>query len=93
MDYAKLMESLKGLISEKTDPEDAEKISGIVKEVEEAKKEHDDMLIKHEELRQKYITALKNSAFNDTPKDDPQEQKPMTLEECIEKVIAERKDK
>ena len=93
MDYAKLMESLKGLINENTDPADAEKISGIVKEVEEAKKEHEDTLIKHEELRQKYIKALQNSAFSDSPKDDSQEKKPMTFEECVEKVIAQRKDK
>ena len=93
MDYAKILESLKGLISENTSPEEAEKISGVVKEVEEAKKEHEDTLIKHEELRQKYIKALQNSAFSENPKEDPQEKKPMTFEECVEKVIAQRKDK
>lgn len=92
MDYAKILESLKGLISENTSPEEAEKISGVVKEVEEAKKEHEDTLIQHEELRQKYIKALQNSAFSDQPKEDSQD-KPITLEECIEKVIAQRKDR
>lgn len=92
MDYAKILESLKGLISENTSPEEAEKISGVVKEVEEAKKEHEDTLIQHEELRQKYIKALQNSAFSDKPKEDSQD-KPITLEECIEKVIAQRKDR
>ena len=93
MDYAKILESLKGLISENTSPEEAEKISGVVKEVEQAKQEHEDTLIKHEELRQKYIKALQNSAFSETPKEDPPEKKPMTFEECVEKVIAQRKDK
>ena len=93
MDYAKILESLKGLISENTSPEEAEKISGVVKEVEEAKKEHEDTLIKHEELRQKYIKALQNSAFSEDPKENPQEKKSMTFEECVEKVIAQRKDK
>ena len=93
MDYAKILESLKGLISENTSPEEAEKISGVVKEVEAAKKEHEDTLIQHEELRQKYIKALQNSAFIDKPKEDSQEDKPITLEECIEKVIAQRKDR
>ena len=92
MDYAKILESLKGLISENTSPEEAEKISGVVKEVEEAKKEHEDTLIQHEELRQKYIKALQNSAFSEKPKEDSQD-KPITLEECIEKVIAQRKDR
>lgn len=92
MDYAKILESLKGLISENTSPEEAEKISGVVKEVEEAKKEHEDTLIQHEELRQKYIKALQNSAFSDKPKEDSQD-KPMTFEECVEKVIAQRKDR
>ena len=92
MDYAKILESLKGLISENTSPEEAEKISGVVKEVEAAKKEHEDTLIQHEELRQKYIKALQNSAFSDKPKEDSQD-KPMTFEECVEKVIAQRKDR
>ena len=92
MDYAKILESLKGLISENTSPEEAEKISCVVKEVEEAKKEHEDSLIQHEELRQKYIKALQNSAFSDKPKEDSQD-KPITLEECLEKVIAQRKDR
>ena len=91
MDYAKIIESLKGLITENTSTEDAEKIGQVAKEIEEAKIEHEDTLIKHEELRQKYIKAIQNSAFKDDPKDNPQPEKPATFEECVEQVIAERK--
>lgn len=91
--YAKIIESLKGLITENTSAEEAEKIAGIVKDVEAAKQESDDLLIKHEELRQKYITALKQTAFNNDPKPNPDDDKPKTLEECIEEVIEKRDDK
>ena len=91
MDYAKILESLKGLITENTSTEDAEKIGQVAKEIEEAKTEHEDTLIKHEELRQKYIKAIQNSTFKDDPKDNPQQTQPLTLEECVKQVIAERK--
>ena len=91
--YAKILESLKGLITENTSAEEAEKIAGIVKDVEAAKQESDDLLIKHEELRQKYITALKQAAFSNDPKPNPDDDKPKTLEECIEEVIEKRDDK
>ena len=91
MSYAKILESLKGLITENTSPEQAEQIATIVKDVEAAQKESDDLLIKHEELRQKYITALKQTAFNENPKENPTDETPKTLEECVEEVIKERK--
>ena len=91
MDYAKILESLKGLITENTSTEDAEKIGQIANEIEEAKTEHEDTVIKHEELRQKYIKAIQNSAFKDDPRDNPQQTQPLTLEECVKQVIAERK--
>lgn len=93
MSYAKILESLKGLITENTSPEQAAQIATIVKDVEAAQKESDDLLIKHEELRQKYITALKQTAFNDEPKPNPDDDKPKSLEKCIEEVIEKRNDK
>ena len=91
MDYAKIIESMKGLITENTSVEQASAISEVVKELEGAKKEHEDTLIKHEELRQKYIKALQNSAFNDPNAANSQNDTPKTLEECIQDVIAKRK--
>ena len=80
MSYAKILESLKGLITENTSPEQAEQIATIVKDVEAVQKESDDLLIKHEELRQKYITALKQTAFNENPKENTTDETPKTLE-------------
>ena len=93
MDYAKIIEGLKGLINEKTSPEDAEKIANISKEVEGAKKEHEDTLIKHEELREKYVKALQQSVFNDKPNNPQSEDKPKTFEECVNEVLAKRDNK
>lgn len=90
MDYAKILESIKGLITDETSEEQASKISEVVKEIESAKKEHEDTLIKNEELRQKYIKALQQSAFND-PKEKSDNDKPKTLEDCVAEVIAKRK--
>ena len=55
----------------------------------QAKTENDDIIIKHEELRQKYILALTQSTFKDngTPKEE-QESRPKTLDECIAEQIA-----
>ena len=84
MDYAKILESLRGLIKEDSSPEQVEQITSIVKDIESAKTENDDLIIKHEELRQKYILALTQSTFKDngTPKEE-QESHPKTLDECI----------
>ena len=65
MDYAKILESLRGLIKEDSSPEQVEQITSIVKDIESAKTENDDLIIKHEELRQKYILALTQSTFKD----------------------------
>lgn len=87
MDYAKIIESLKGLIRDDTSAEDIEKITGAVKDIEAAKTEKDDLVIKHEELRQKYIKALTQSAFKDESSQE-QEAQPKTLEECIAEQMA-----
>lgn len=89
MDYAKILESLKGLIREDSSPEQVEQITNIVRDIESAKTENDDLIIKHEELRQKYIKALTQSTFKDsgtTP--EQQESRPKTLDECIAEQIA-----
>ena len=90
MDWNKLKEGLKGLITDSTSTEDVEKITRLAKDVESAEAESNDMLQKHEELRAKYIEAVKNTTFNDKPKDEnPQ---PKSLEECIQEVVTKRKD-
>ena len=49
------------------------------------------MIQKHEELRKKYVEAIKNTSFTEKPKEEnPQ---PKTLEECIQEEISKRKEK
>ena len=91
MDYAKIIESLKGLISDDSTPEQVEKITGVVKDIESAKTENDDLIIKHEELRQKYIKALTQSTFKDDNKNPQQENpQPKTFEECVAEQLAKK---
>ena len=91
MDWNKIKEGLKALITDSTSTEDVEKIARLSKDVEEAEKESNDMIQKHEELRNKYVEAIKNTSFNEKPKEDnPQ---PKSLEDCIQEQIAKRKEK
>lgn len=90
MDYAKILEGLKSLVNEKTTPEEAQKIADISKQVETAKSENDDLLVKHEELRGKYVEALKQSVFSQNPQESHKEEKPKTFEECVNEVISKR---
>ena len=92
MDYKKLKETLKGLIKENTTQEDTELIANIVNQIDEAEKESNELLEKHEDLRQKYINAVRNSVCGGNPK-EKEDDTPKTLEECIENVINERKEK
>lgn len=89
MDYAKIIESLKGLISDDSTPEQVEKITGVVKDIESAKTENDDLIIKHEELRQKYIKALTQSTFKDDNKSPREETpQPKSFEDCVAEQLA-----
>lgn len=87
MDYAKIIESLKGLINDDSTPEQVEKITGVVKDIESAKTENDDLIIKHEELRQKYIKALTQSTFKEENK-SPETPQPKSFEECVAEQLA-----
>lgn len=90
MDYAKIIESLKGLIKDDSTPEQVEAITNIVRDVESAKTETDDLIIKHEELRQKYIKSLTQSTFKDSTPEQPTESKPKTFEECVAEQLAKQ---
>ena len=90
MDWAKLREGLKSLITDDMSTEDVSKVTSIVKDLEVAESESNDLLQKHEDLRKKYIEAIKETTFKEKPKEDnPQ---PKTLEECIQEVVDKRKD-
>lgn len=69
MTYKEIKEALKGLINENTSEADVEKIGNIANEIDKAEEEHNELLTKNETLREKYINAVRNSAFNDEPKE------------------------
>ena len=90
MDFAKIRELLKSLVSDSLPTEEVEKIGGIVQEVDNAEKEFNEFVEGHENLRKKYIEAVKNSTFKEAPKDE--EEKPKSLEDCLQEQIAKRKE-
>lgn len=90
MDFAKIRELIKGLVNDNLPTEEVEKIGAVVQEVDNAEKEFNDFVEKHDDLRKKYIEAVKQSTFNDKPKDE-EPSEPKSFEECIKAVIDERK--
>ena len=81
---------MKGLVNDSTSTEEIEKIGGITQEIDNAKKEYDTLITKHEELRQKYVKAITDTSFRGQPtEDNPQ---PKSLEDCMQEIIDNRKD-
>ena len=83
MDFTKIETLLKEFVTEKTTPEEAEKIAKINAELGNIKNEAVSFAEKHEELRQKYVKAVMNSTFKEEPSDEKEEPQGKTLEQCI----------
>ena len=92
MDFQKVRELLKGLITNSTPTEDVEKIGKISGEIDNLEKEEQDFIAKHEDLRKKYIEVIKDTNFKGVPKEDDNPE-PKTLEECFQEQINKRKEK
>ena len=90
MDFTKIRELLKGLVNDSLPTEEVEKIGAVVQELDNAENEFNEFVVKHDDLRKKYIEAVKNSTFKDAPKET--NETPKTLEDSIQEVIANRKD-
>ena len=88
MDFIKIKELLKGLITESTSTEEAEKVGAITQEVDNAEREYAGFVEKHEELRKKYIDVIKDTSFKEKPKEENPD--PKSLEDCIQEQIAKR---
>lgn len=90
-DFNKVRKLLKDLITDSASTELVEQVGAISNELDNAEKEEQDFIQKHEELRKKYIQVIKDSNFKGAPteEDNPQ---PKTLEECFAEEIAKRKD-
>lgn len=89
MDFNQIKELLKGLITENTPTEDVQKIGAISQELDNKEKEVADLLQKQDDLRKKYIEAVKDTSFMQKPKDE--ESQPKSLEDCIQEEISKRK--
>ena len=88
MDLSKIKEMLKGLINDTTPTEDVEKVGAICQELDNAESEFTDLVTKQEDLRKKYIEAIKDTSFKQKPKEEnPQ---PKSLEDCIQAEIEKR---
>lgn len=82
--FKTLREGLKSLINDKTSPEQAELIGKISAQNDINEKEFNELVASKDDLRKKYVEAVKNSSFKEEPtpgvKGDP---KSKTFEECI----------
>ena len=94
MDFSKIRNLVKSLVNDNTSTEEAEKIGKISGEIDNLEHEETELVTKHEELRVKYIEAIKNSSFTGEPKEDKTDDqpKPKSFEDCVNDVIANRKD-
>lgn len=66
--FEKIREAIKSAFEGDITPEQAEKLGRINSVVDEAEKEDNDFIAKHEELRTKYINAIKENSFAGEPK-------------------------
>ena len=91
MDYATIREMLKGLITDSTPTEVVEGIGKVSGAIDEVEKQEGELIKSHEELRRKYIEAIKQTSFREAPKEESEPQ-PKSLEECFAEEIAKRKE-
>lgn len=91
MDYKGLIDGLKGLINDKTAPEEAEKIGSLIAGAEQLESDNAKTTTAYENMRTKYIESIKNGSVS-TEADDPigKEPKTKTFEECVEEQINKR---
>lgn len=90
MTYAELKQHINSLITDSTTTEQAEQIGKLLSNVDDLEKEHNAIVQSKAELNKKYVEAIKNNsfAFTEQPK---AENKPLTIDECLEAVIKQRK--
>ena len=91
MDYKGLIDGLKGLINDKTAPEDAEKIGSLISGAEQLQSDHAKTTEAYENMRIKYIDSIKKGGVS-TDEDNPigNEPKPKSFEDCVQEQIDKR---
>lgn len=91
MDYKGLIEGLRGMINDKTKPEDAEKIGTLIAGAEQLEADHSQTLNSYEDLRLKYIESIKTSSISRSVEAPiPEEVKPKSFEQCVQDQIDKR---
>ena len=90
MTHQELKNKINGLITDKTTTEEAEAIATILKNVDELANEYEGITQKLADTNKKYVSAIKNNSFA-IDEQAAKEEKALTIEECIEKVLAQRK--
>lgn len=83
-----LRTALSSLITDKTSVEDAEKIGGLNKLVDDIEKEEASLIESHDNLKKKYIEAVKNTSFPIDPKENHKEESEnKSFEEILQEKI------
>ena len=88
------IEEAKAILKEMITPENADKISQVVANLDEANEENENLAKQHGELKDKYVDAVSRMTFRENPKDDivPEHK---TIDEImtanLEKVVNARK--
>lgn len=91
MDYKKIQSELKALINDNTSPEVAESIGKIGGMVEDAENEFNALVESKNDLRKKYVEAVKNSSFGGEPQPEVEKPKtPKTFEDCVNDVSSQK---
>lgn len=91
MDYKGLIDGLKGLINDKTAPEEAERIGSLIAGAEQLESDHAKTTNAYESMRTKYIESIKNGGFSSEAEEDiKDEAKPKSFEECVQEQIDKR---
>lgn len=91
MDYKGLIDGLRGLINEKTAPEQAEKIGSLIAGAEQLEVDNNKTVQAYEDMRKKYIEGIKTASISKTVDNPIQEEaKPKTFEQCVQEQIDKR---
>ena len=90
MTHQELKNKINGLITDKTTTEEAEAIATILKNVDELANDYEGLTQKLADTNKKYVSAIKNNSFV-IDEQETKEEKALTIEECFEKVLAQRK--
>ena len=90
MTHQELKNKINTLITDKTTTEEAETIATILKNVDELANDYEGLTQKLADTNKKYVSAIKNNSFV-IDEQATKEEKALTIEECIEQVLAQRK--